>query len=207
MIHLIDHKITESIYSRVVIDRLYRATDRILIHSTTNKEFRIFDDEWKILREEFRLSKIELELIYRVINDHGLVERCKGYTDFMPFILKLQKGISSRKRSVSKEKKKVDQDAELVVLSNKYFENENLNNAYLAFLDYRREKDRKKLPSSSILLQVKKLKSVDPEYAIRMINQTIEHGWTGLHPLKESNAYVMDEKKGYGETLNDIFNE
>lgn len=71
-----------------------------------------------------------------------------------------------------------------------YVADEELNNAILAFVDFRK-KIRKPMTDNAIDLLISKLNKLSPDIntQIEIINQSILNGWQGIFPLNQQNAY------------------
>lgn len=67
--------------------------------------------------------------------------------------------------------------------ANEFFINEELNKAFLDFINHRKQL-KKPMTERAIELSVKKLEKQTEQNAIKMIENSIENGWSGLFELK-----------------------
>lgn len=69
-----------------------------------------------------------------------------------------------------------------------YVADDDLNNAIIAFIDYRK-KIKKPMTDRAIQLLLNKLNELSPNVKeqIEILNQSVLNGWQGIFPLKESN--------------------
>lgn len=93
-----------------------------------------------------------------------------------------------------------------------YVADKELNDAILAFIEYRK-KIRKPMTERAIQLMINKLQEFSPiiDEQIEILNQSILNGWQGIFPLKNnnqsgtfSNAGTTAEKKGRLDWIDDI---
>ena len=88
------------------------------------------------------------------------------------------------------------------VIKEKYFENEEVNDLFYEFLEF-----RKKLKAvnndKAITLLINKLKDFDDSIKIKMINQSIENSWKSVFPLKKE---YKKKENGY-DIINRIIRE
>lgn len=92
-----------------------------------------------------------------------------------------------------------------------YVADKELNDAILAFIEYRK-KIRKPMTERAIQLMIDKLQELSPviNEQIEILNQSILNGWQGIFPLKNnqsgtySNAGTTAEKKGRLDWIDDI---
>ena len=105
-----------------------------------------------------------------------------------------------------KEEKKIKKE------SAPYVADDDLNNAIIAFIDFRK-KIRKPMTERAIQLMIDKLQQLSPilDEQIEILNQSILNGWQGIFPLKnnnQNNAYfnagTTTEKKGRLDWIDDI---
>lgn len=84
-----------------------------------------------------------------------------------------------------------------------------LNDAILAFIEYRK-KIKKPMTDRAIDLLIKKLNEMDPfiPNQIEILNQSIVNGWNGIFPLKQENKSkdTSYPKQTKAEELNDFYN-
>jgi len=78
---------------------------------------------------------------------------------------------------------------------NKYSDFQPLNDAIIAFIDYRK-KLKKPMTDRAIELFIKKLNELSPvvEEQIEIINQSIINGWQGIFPLKDKQKAQTKQK-------------
>ena len=90
------------------------------------------------------------------------------------------------KEDKKKEKKKVAT----------YVANDDLNNAIIAFIDFRK-KIKKPMTEKAIELMIQKLNQLSPDIVtqIEIVNQSILNGWQGIFPLKEENTKQQAQPK------------
>lgn len=80
-----------------------------------------------------------------------------------------------------------------------YFENEDLNKAFLDFIEYRKKIKKPLATDRAITLNKNKLQDLagnDTELAIQIIDQSIEKGWQGFFPLRVDRS---DDRRGRQE--------
>lgn len=95
---------------------------------------------------------------------------------------RIDKNRIEEKKEVSKDTKKKPPRV--------YFEDEELNGAFADFVENRKEL-KKPMTDRAVTLAIKKLTelaidqcgNIDKSVAIKIINQSIERGWTGFYPL------------------------
>jgi hypothetical protein len=68
----------------------------------------------------------------------------------------------------------------------KYFEGDSLNELFHDFMEHRKQM-KKKMTNKSITMMVNKLKKHKPNVAIKMLENSIENGWSGVFELKGSD--------------------
>ena len=73
----------------------------------------------------------------------------------------------------------------------KYFEDEKLNSLFEDFMDHRKQM-KKPMTDRSITMHVNKLNAESVPNAIKMIERSIEHGWSSLYELKEKDKVADD---------------
>ena len=69
-----------------------------------------------------------------------------------------------------------------------YFTNKELNNKYFEWVKFRKSELKKKMPQTTIDLQIKFLNEYDVETAIKIIEQSMFNGWQGLFELKKTQV-------------------
>jgi hypothetical protein len=69
---------------------------------------------------------------------------------------------------------------------NEFFKNEELNSVFLDFIEHRKQM-KKKMTNKAITMMVNKLKNHKPNVAIKMLENSIENGWSGVFELKGSD--------------------
>ena len=72
-----------------------------------------------------------------------------------------------------------------------YFEDEKLNTMFEEFIEHRKQV-KKTMTERSITMHVKKLNAESVPNAIKMIEKSIEHGWSSVYELKEKDKVVDD---------------
>ena len=75
-----------------------------------------------------------------------------------------------------------------------YFEDEKLNTLFEDFIEHRKQM-KKPMTDRSITMHVNKLNAESVPNAIKMIERSIEHGWSSLYELKEKDK-VADDTAG-----------
>jgi len=73
----------------------------------------------------------------------------------------------------------------------KYFDSEKLNSLFEDFIDHRKQM-KKPMTDRSITMHVNKLNDESVPNAIKMIERSIEHGWSSVYELKEKDKVVDD---------------
>jgi len=76
----------------------------------------------------------------------------------------------------------------------KYFEDEKLNTMFEDFIEHRKQM-KKPMTDRSITMHVNKLNDESVPNAIKMIEKSIEHGWSSVYELKEKDK-VADDTAG-----------
>ena len=76
----------------------------------------------------------------------------------------------------------------------KYFEDEKLNSLFEDFIEHRKQM-KKPMTDRSITMHVNKLNNESVPNAIKMIERSIEHGWSSVYDLKEKDK-VTDDTAG-----------
>ena len=76
----------------------------------------------------------------------------------------------------------------------KYFEDEKLNTLFEDFIEHRKQM-KKPMTDRSITMHVNKLNAESVPNAIKMIERSIEHGWSSVYELKEKDK-VSDDTAG-----------
>ena len=105
--------------------------------------------------------------------------------------IEIEKEIEIETEKEEEKKKKNKKKAAI------YAANEDLNNAILSFIDFRK-KLKKPMTERAIELMINKLNemSKDINVQIEIINQSILNGWQGIFPLKqEQSTYKPQPKK------------
>jgi hypothetical protein len=88
-----------------------------------------------------------------------------------------------------------------------FFIDKDLNQAFLEWIDYRKE-IRKTLKPSTAQKQVKFLQRFDSKDAILIIEQSIQNGWTGLFEIKnKQNGTKETRDQKYQQEFNKIINK
>ena len=88
-----------------------------------------------------------------------------------------------------------------------FFIDKDLNQAFLEWIDYRKE-IRKTLKPSTAERQVKFLQRFDSKDAILIIEQSIQNGWTGLFEIKnKQNGTKETRDQKYQQEFNKIINK
>ncbi len=83
---------------------------------------------------------------------------------------------------------------EKIYKKEKYFEDENLNNLFIDFLEMR--KKLKAVNSDrAITILINKLEKYNDETKYKMIEQSIENSWKGLFELKKDKPYQQEVKE------------
>lgn len=101
----------------------------------------------------------------------------------------------SAQDKIRRDKKRLDKDRLEEIrrdnsFGNGYFEDEDLNNAFIEYVKMRNEYN-KPLTTTTIEMAIDeliKLSNGDNETAIKIINQSLVNGWTGLFELKNKSA-------------------
>lgn len=73
----------------------------------------------------------------------------------------------------------------------KFRDSQEFKKIWLKWLEYRKQEKRNKITQSVAERQINKLSAVSVEDAIKIINQSLDHGWTGLFEVKQ-----IQRKKG-----------
>ena len=73
----------------------------------------------------------------------------------------------------------------------KYFEDEKLNTMFEDFIEHRKQM-KKPMTDRSITMHVNKLNAESVPNAIKMIENSIEHGWSSVYELKEKDKVADD---------------
>lgn len=86
-----------------------------------------------------------------------------------------------------------------------YYDNVELNNLFLEFLDFRL-KLKCKNTDRAIKLLTNELDKYDDETKMQMINASIMNSWKGIFPLKESTQYSKKDKNyGINSVLKEVY--
>jgi hypothetical protein len=102
--------------------------------------------------------------------------------------------VEKSREEKSRGDKDSDIDKEVKKERKKYFEDEKLNSLFEDFMDYRKQM-KKPMTDRSITMHVNKLNAESVPNAIKMIERSIEHGWSSLYELKEKDK-VADDTAG-----------
>ena len=90
---------------------------------------------------------------------------------------------------------------------NKYFDDPELNETFLSFMADRKERG-KKMTSRAISMAVKKIQELsngDVQLAIKIINQSIVNGWSGLFPYKA--AALLPSQETQSKSLYELWTD
>lgn len=87
-------------------------------------------------------------------------------------------------KETNNKKKPATREVENLI-NNSFETNYNLGIKFNEWFNYRKE-IKKTLKATTVKAQIKFLKKYTPEIAIKIIEQSILHGWTGLHELKQA---------------------
>lgn len=90
------------------------------------------------------------------------------------------------KRTTSEQQVDTNKNEKNYKNENKYFESDSLNDAFVDFKKHRKQL-KKPMTERAIELAVKKLKKETEQTAIKMIENSIENGWSGLFELKNTD--------------------
>jgi len=96
-----------------------------------------------------------------------------------------------------------------VTVRNKYFNDPELNEAFLEFMKHRKQ-IKSKMTDLAITKMVNRLEKEDKQNAILMLEQSIENGWKGVFDIKDKkkptpiDQAMYNLKNNVNEQLNDI---
>lgn len=106
---------------------------------------------------------------------------------------------TNSKSNVSQADKELDKELDKEEdKDNIYAKNPMLNNAIKAYIEYRKNRN-KPMNDVSIKFTIEKLNemSSSDDEKIKIIYQSIDHGWTGLYPLKNNAGGKLSMKQNY----------
>lgn len=105
-------------------------------------------------------------------------------------------------KEIEEEKKKNKRKKE----TKSYSDDPNLNQAILAFIDFRKG-IKKPMTDHAVSLMVNKLNSMtlDISEQVEIINQSIMNGWQGIFPLKEQQKRPVYQKQTKAEELDEFY--
>jgi hypothetical protein len=91
-----------------------------------------------------------------------------------------------------REVKKTKKQSTGIVIHKTYFESTELTEKFKLYEQHRKEKNVS-LKETAREQMIKKLKAYPVDIAIRMLQQSIENGWTGVIELKESKSEKQED--------------
>ena len=97
-----------------------------------------------------------------------------------------------------------NKDKDKNIIQKKYFENLELNNLFLEFLDLRL-KLKCKNTDRAINLLINKLNEYDDATKIEMINNAIMNSWKSVYPIKEFIQNKKDSRKEINDVLKEVY--
>lgn len=172
-----------------------------------------FDSKNNIVVEflDEQISERKSQSITNSINGSkgGRPRKEKQKTEKKPTAFKKETEPKAKKsnKEEKREEEKRKEDIIKVSTTDQFFTNDGLNNSFLEWIDYKKEK-RQTLKPRTAEKQIKFLMRFDPETAIKIIDQSIMNGWTGLFELKnQSNVTGQTAKQRSDESYRNTLEE
>lgn len=168
----------------------------------------------KYFAELYNVSVTTISLLIKNLVEKGYIENeiiyKEGSKEILNRYLRIIKGGYLKNLKEGYLKKVKDNNTSINntsinnIIQKKYFDNLELNNLFIEFLDLRK-KLKCKNTDRAINLLLNELNKYDDNTKIEMINNSIMNSWKSVYPIKEIKQNKNDKFAGINQAMKEIY--
>lgn len=185
-----------------LIDRM-QSIHKVIIYSKDTKELLVknwYKYNWtksdKLLKNIEDVSKsIKNETLKKIVLD--ILEDYKNDRVYIGYLYPMDTSVTDTVTNTN-----TDNNKNKIEIQKKYFDNLELNNLFIEYLDLRK-KLKCKNTDRAINLLLNELNKYDDETKVEMINNSIMNSWKSVYPIKEFK--VNKKEDSFNKVLKEVY--